>query len=394
MRLNATTVARSKPKERPYKLTDGKGLYLYVKPNGSKLWRLDYSENKVRRTISLGPLESLSLAEARDLREDLRRGLRKGDSPKLAVRRREVDERLMKGESLNEVIGEFLARREEDGLAPLTLERNAYILDRASKVLGNIPIREVRPADVLDYMKALEAAGKLEVARRTRVLLGQVFRYAITQLKTETDPTLILRGATKAPKNHPIPAITDERGFGTLLRKIECYDGTPPLINGLKLLALTFVRPSELRYATWDEFDLKGCAWNIPAERMKMRKPHSVPLSRQAMAILAEAKSSSRGSKYVLPQWSQPTKPLSKTAFNEALRRMGYPVGAVTAHGFRSSASTILNKRQFDRDLIEMQLAHVSNNVTRSIYNRYDYWAERSGLMQAWADIIDELCRS
>ena len=186
-------------------MTDGEAVLLSLRQaeRVEALGVIDYSENKVRRTISLGPLESLSLAEARDLREDLRRGLRKGDSPKLAVRRREVDERLMKGESLNEVIGEFLARREEDGLAPLTLERNAYILDRASKVLGNIPIREVRPADVLDYMKALEAAGKLEVARRTRVLLGQVFRYAITQLKTETDPTLILRGATKSAEEPP-----------------------------------------------------------------------------------------------------------------------------------------------------------------------------------------------
>ena len=247
------------------------------------------------------------------------------------------------------------------------------------------------PAEILDILRRVELTGRRETARRLRGVIGSVFRYAIVTLRAETDPTTALRGALLAPKVAGRAAITDEDRLGALLVAIDDYDGWPAIPAALKLLMLTCVRPGEVRGAVRSEFDVDKAVWRIPAERMKMRRPHEVPLSRQALAVLADVWPLSDNGGLVFPSIRSTQRPLSDNSFNAALRRMGYTKDEVTAHGFRVTASTILNSRGFDPDVIEAVLAHQDSNAIRRAYNRASYWDQRVVLMQQWADLLDGL---
>ncbi|MCP4408582.1 MAG: site-specific integrase, partial [Gammaproteobacteria bacterium] len=240
-------------------------------------------------------------------------------------------------------------------------------------------------------LRRIERSGRRETARRLRGTIGSVFKYAIVTLRAESNPTIPLHGALLPPKVVGRAAIASEREFGKLLQTIDEYDGWPTITAALKFLALTCVRPGEVRLATRSEFDLKSAVWSIPPERMKMRQPHDVPLSKQALAVLNDIWSFSDGSELVFPSIRSKQRPVSNNAFNASLRRMGYSKEEVTAHGFRVSASSILNSRGYDPDVIEAVLAHQDPNPIRRTYNRASYWERRVALMQEWADLLDEL---
>jgi integrase len=252
------------------------------------------------------------------------------------------------------------------------------------------PIADIMPIEVLDVLKRIEKSGRRETARKLRGAIGGVFRYAIVTLRATNDPTVPLRGALLQPNVEHRPAITDERELGMLMSTIDDYDGWPTLRATLQLLALTMTRPGDVRGMRRSEIDFEKALWRIPAERMKMRRPHDVPLSQQALEILRDIWPLSDHGDLVLPSIRSIHRPLSENAMNCALRRMGYQKDEMTSHGFRATASTILNERGFDPDVIEAALAHQDKNYIRRAYNRSTYWPQRVNLMQAWADMLDE----
>ena len=256
--------------------------------------------------------------------------------------------------------------------------------------LTHRPIAEIAPIEVLDVLKRVEKSGRRETARKLRGAIGSVFRYAIATVRATSDPTAPLRDALLKPKVKHRSAIIDEREFGTLMISVDEYDGWPTLRAALQLLALTMTRPGEVRGMRRSEINFETAVWHVPAERTKMRRPHDVPLSRQALAILREIWPLSDYGELVLPSIRSIKKPLSENAMNSALRRMAYTKDEMTSHGFRSTASTILNERGFNPDVIEAALGHQDKNAIRRAYNRATYWPERVKLLQTWADMLDE----
>ncbi len=285
---------------------------------------------------------------------------------------------------------EHLKNLEESGTAKSTMTKNRwYLLDLASP-LANLPITEITAAEILSLLKKIEKSGRRETARKVRGSIGSVFRLAITTLRATNDPTFPLRRALLRPNVQHRPAITDEVKLGALMVAIDEYDGWPTLRAALQLTALTMTRPGEIRFMRRSEIVWPKAAWQIPAERMKMRRPHDVPLSKQALAILRDIWPLSEGHELVLPSIRSPLKALSENAMNSALRRIGYTKDEVCAHGFRSSASTILNERGYDGDVIETALAHQGRDAVRAAYNRAKYWPQRTKLLQDWADLLDQ----
>lgn len=391
MSLTDLAVRKAKPREKPYKLSDSGGLHLAVQPGGSKLWRLKYRFAGKEKLLALGPYPLVSILEARNKREIAKKQLLDGIDPS---NQRKVEKLAAEAEALitfGVVAKEYIEKLEAKDAAASTLSKTRWLLEDLAKSLTNRPIREITPAEILQILQRIEKTGRLETARRLRGTIGSVFRYAMVTLRADKDPTLPLHGALLAPKVVGRAAITDEKAFGQLLRSIDEYDGWPTITAALKFLALTCVRPGEVRLAARSEFDLKKGIWRIPAERMKMRAPHDVPLSKQALAVLEDVWPLSENFELVFPSVRSPRKSLSEVAFNAALRRMGYTKDEVTAHGFRVSASTILNERAYDPDVIESVLAHQDKNAIRRTYNRAAYWPQRVKLMQEWADLLDEL---
>jgi len=293
------------------------------------------------------------------------------------------------------VAREWIERRTGKGgreVTELTLAKNKWLLETyAIPAFGARPIAEITSREVLAALRKAEAAGKLETAQRLKIKCSQVFRHAIVTGRADNDPTIALRGALKAPetKHHASPK--DPAKIGELLRAIEGYSGHPVTAAALKLSPLLFVRPGELRGARWDEIDLEAAEWRIPAARMKMRTPHLVPLSKQAVKILRELHPLTGSRALVFPSIRTATRPISENTVNAALRRIGYTTDEATAHGFRSMASTRLNEMGWVSDVIERQLAHMERDSVRAAYNHAQYLPERRKMMQAWADYLDAL---
>jgi integrase len=280
--------------------------------------------------------------------------------------------------------------QKESGIAATTLAKNRWMLFNLAAVLTNRPIAEITPAEVLAVLRHVEKSGRRETARKLRGAIGKIFRVAIASLRATTDPTYALRDALAAPVVTHRPAITEERDLGALALAIDEYDGWPTLRAALQFLMLTMTRPIEVRLMRRNEVLWPKATWRIPAERMKMRRVHEVPLSKQALAVLRDTWDLTEGDRYIFPSIRSPLKPLSENALNSALRRMGYGKEEVCAHGFRSSASTILNERGYNRDVIEAALAHQDEDEVRRAYNRARYWPERTKLLQDWGDMLDQ----
>lgn len=388
-RLTDTRIRNARAKDKHYKLSDEKGLYLLVTPTGAKYWRLKYRFATKEKLLSLGVYPAVSLAAAREARDQARTQLRAGQDPsavRKAVRRHQ---RRRLANSFEALGREWL----EDSTGAWSVSHAAAQRQRLERelfpVLGPQPIEEITAADVLDVIRAIEKRGALEIASKTLTAAGQVFRYAVAMGRAASDPTRDLRGALKRRERRHYAKL-DENGMPEFLRKVEEYDGSPITRIAIKLLVLTFVRTGELRGAQWSELDPDGAMWRIPAKRMKVGGDHLVPLSRQALALIEELRPLTGHREHLFPNEHHPRKCLSENTILYALYRMGYR-GRATGHGFRATASTILHEQEWSSAVIERQLAHKDPNVIRATYNRAEHLPERRKLMQHWADYLDAL---
>ena len=385
--LSNAAISGVKPREKPFKLTDGGGLYLLVTPAGKRWWRLKFRVYGREKLLSLGIFPDVSLKEARDRRDDARRDLAKGIDP--SVKRRA--EKLAGGNTFEAVAREWFEK-----FSPHWVEGYSSKVIRRLEIcafpwIGSIPISQIKAPDLLACVRRVEVRGKLGTAHRALQVCGRVFRYAVATGRAERDPSADLRGALppKSEKHHA--SFTDPSSLAGLLRAIDAYDGSTVVRSALRLAPMVFVRPGELRAAEWKEFDLDAGEWRIGAERMKMRVQHIVPLSRQAVAILRELEPVTGAGRFVFPSPRTPMRPLSDNGMLAALRRMGFERGTLTVHGFRSTASTLLNEQGWNPDAIERQLAHSERDGVRAAYNYAEYLPERRKMMQSWSDYLDTL---
>jgi len=385
--LNDTRVRSAKSRDKAFKLSDERGLFLLVMPTGSRLWRLKYRINGREKLISLGAYPDVTLKRAREKRDAARRLIADGVDP--SVQRQA--ERAALAHSFEGVAKEWLELQTKS-LAPETISILSARLDSGLyPYIGSRPIAAITAQEVLTALRRIEARGKHETAHRVRALAGRVLRYAVATGRAQRDVAADLKGALAPVKSKNFASVTDPVRVGELMRAIHSYSGYPVTALALKLAPLVFVRPGELRGAEWSEFDLENAEWRIPGERMKMGEPHLVPLSRQALAILQELQPLARGGRYLFPSLLTRDRPMSDNTINAALRRMGYTTEEQTGHGFRSMASTLLNEQGFAPDVIELQLAHTERNKVRAAYNRAQRLPERRKMMQAWADYLDRL---
>lgn len=287
---------------------------------------------------------------------------------------------------------ELIAKREREGLKEITTGKARWLLSLLAPALGRRPIAEIEPFELLGVLKKIEASGRLETAKRLLAFAGRVFRYAVATARAKRNVAADLQGALVAPKVKNHAAIVQPAGVGALLRAIDGFDGQPVTIWALRLAPHVFVRPGELRQAEWSEIDFDAAVWRIPAHRMKMKREHVVPLSRQAIAILAEAGGLTGNGKFVFPGQRTPKRPMSENTLNAALRRLGYSTDEMTSHGFRSTASTLLNESgKWSADAIERALAHGHSDAVRGAYHRGAHWQERVRMAQWWSDYLDGL---
>jgi integrase len=385
--LTELAIRNAKPREKPYKLKDGGGLFLLVNPDGARYWRFRYQYQGREKLTGLGVYPDVTLKLARERRDEARKLIVSGVDP---VARRRI-EKMAQADSFQAIAEEWISTRKD--VDPGTIQRD---YDRLRKFiypyLGKRPIAAIEAPELLQALRRIEARGTHETAHRTRSVCGRVFRYAIATGRASRDVSADLKGALTPAPTQNLAAITEPRRVGELLRAIDGYQGHPYTALALRLLPLVFTRPGEIRAARWTEIDLGSAEWRIPAERMKKRREHIVPLSRQALAILSELQPLTSGGPFLFPSLLAPReRPMSNNTLNTALRRMGYSKEEMTSHGFRSVASTLLNEQGFSPDVIELQLAHKDRNQVRAVYNRSLRLPERRKMMQDWADYLDRL---
>ncbi|MPZ36425.1 MAG: tyrosine-type recombinase/integrase [Rhodospirillales bacterium] len=389
MALSDLRCRQTRPTTRLQKLSDGGGLQLWIHPTGARWWRLAYRFKGKQKLLALGAFPTISLADARQARDEARRLLAKSIDP-LQAKKDKQQERL---ENTFRILAEeYASRIEQEGRATKTISKTKWLLGFAYPILGDHPIDEIDSPLVLKALRKVEARGRYETACRLRSMISRVFRYAIATGRGRSDPTTALQGALIRPKVTPRPAITEPKALGALLRAIDAFDGQPGTRVALELMALLFPRPGELRAAQWTEFDLDKGLWMIPGPRMKMRRPHRVPLARQAVAVLQRLRQITGENGPLFPSIRTAERPISDGTLNAALRRLGYTKDQMTPHGFRATASTLLNEcGKWHPDAIERQLAHVENNDVRRAYARGEHWDERVKMMQWWANQLDAL---
>ena len=391
MSLTDIKCRNAKPREKAYKLSDEKGLYLYIKPNGSKSWRLKYRFLGKEKSLSIGLYPDVSLSNARNVRDNARKQLADKIDPGLA---KQVSKRSAKEAAENsfEMIAREWFTKYSTKWSPSHGERIFRRLEKdIFPWLGQRPISEITAPELLSALRRIENRGAIETAHRAQQNCGQVFRYAIATGRAERDPSTDLRGALAPTKQKHHASITNPHAIGELLRAFNDYQGHFVTKCALRLAPLLFVRPGELRKAEWSEFNFAEGEWRIPAAKMKMRETHIVPLSTQAIAILKEIRALTGNGQYVFPSIRSNKRPMSENTVTAALRRLGYTKDEMTGHGVRSMASTILNEQGWNRDAIERQLAHAERNSVRAAYNYAEHLQERRKMMQSWADYLDEL---
>jgi integrase len=393
MALTDAKCRAAQPGAKLQKLTDGGGLQLWVQPSGARLWRLAYRFGGKQKLLALGVYPTISLARARQAREDAKRLLANGADPTSEKKRRKQEH--TNAVTFRAIADEYLTKLKREGRADATITKTEWLLAFADADLGNMPIRSVDAPAVLKVLRAVEIRGRYESARRLRSTIGSVFRYAIATTRADADPTYALRGALIRVKATPRAAITDPKALGALLRAIDAFDGQRQTRIALQLMSFLFPRPGELRAAEWVEFDFARAIWTIPAARTKMRRPHRVPLASQVVELLSALQLLSGGRALLFPGMRSPSRPISDNTLNAALRRLGYAKDEATAHGFRASASSLLNEcGRWHPDAIERQLGHVESNDVRAAYARGEHWNERVSMMQWWADNLDGLRRA
>lgn len=393
MALTDVKVRNAKPADKQLKLFDGDGMFLLITPQGGKCWRLKYRYNGKEKLLALGTYPEITLADARQRREDARRLLANGVDP-AAVKKAQKAAIVAESENGFEVVAREWHAKFSGAWSPSHAETTLRRMKAdVFPVLGDRPIGEIKAPDVLAMLRRIEARGALEVAHRVRTVCSQVFRYAVATGRADSDPTVHLKGALPPYKKSHLAAITDPKEVAPLLRAIDGYHGSFVVKSAMQLAPLVFVRPGELRQAEWSEIDLEAAEWNIPAERMKMKIAHLVPLSTQAVTILRELHALTGRGRYVFPCHRSYARCMSNNAVNAALRRMGFNTQEeITGHGFRAMARTILDEVLGVRpDFIEHQLAHAVRDPNGRAYNRTAHLAERRRMMQLWSDYLDGL---
>jgi integrase len=389
--LTDMKVQKTKPKKKPFSIFDGGGLYLFVTPTGGKLWRFKYRFDKKEKKLCFGSYPEISLLDARKRRDDARRILANSIDPN-KIFKVQKQARIEEAETFERIATEWHVR-----FAQTWKPRHAeHLLTRLKRdvfpYLGNRPIKDIKAPELLTVLRRIESRGALETAHRARTICGQIFRYAVATGRAERDPTTDLRGALPPVQTLHRAAITEPKKVGELLRAIDGYQGGFVVQSALKLAPLVFVRPGELRHMEWEEIDFENAEWNIPPGKMKMKEPHLVPLSKQAIEILKELKKLTGESLYCFPSGRSFNRPMSDNAILAALRRMGYEKTEMSGHGFRAMARTILDEvLQVRPDLIEHQLAHAVRDPLGRAYNRTQHLEERRKMMQTWADYLDGL---
>ncbi|WP_281081372.1 tyrosine-type recombinase/integrase [Klebsiella quasivariicola] len=389
MKLNARQVDAAKPKEKAYKLADGAGLYLEVVPSGSRYWRMKYRFNGKEKRMAFGVYPAVSLAQARALRDEAKKKLAEGIDPSFAKK----EEKLVRDVQLNNTFqavalewhGTKVSRWSEGYASDIIEAFNKDIFP----YIGQQPVNEIKPLVLLNVLRRMESRGATEKAKKVRQRCSEVFRYAIVTGRAEYNPAADLTSAMSGHESKHYPFLTVEE-LPDFFKALAGYTGSPLVVLAARLLILTGVRTGELRGAFWSEFDLEKAVWEIPAERMKMKRPHLVPLSTQALEIVQQLKVMTGQYPLVFPGRNDPRKTMSEASINQVFKRIGY-TGKVTGHGFRHTMSTILHEEGFNTAWIETQLAHVDKNAIRGTYNHAMYLEGRREMMQWYADYICEV---
>jgi integrase len=389
--LTTVQIRSLKPAARSFKVPDADGLFLIVQPSGALLWRFRYKVLGHERKLSLGSFPELSLQQARKKRDEARAQLVDGIDPVEEKRQRRIAAELAARTTFGLVAEEYIQKMEREGRSPATIKKARWFLELLDGITKR-PIASVTPHELLDVLKRVERRGHHETALRLRSFAGRVFRYGFATLRTEKNPADILRGALTVPKVKHHAAIIEPKKVGELLRAIEDYQGRPETLHALRIAPHVFLRPGELRQAQRSEIDFADKVWRVPAERMKMKQPHAVPLSRQVLFILRDLRSLARTSEYLFPALHTTKRPLSGNTLNVALRRLGFEHDEMTSHGFRAMASTLLNESGlWHPDAMERALAHGKKDRVRAAYHRGAHWEERVRMAQWWSDYLDQL---
>lgn len=387
MKLSDTAIRGAKPGLKPYKLGDGNGLYLFVTTTGKKYWRMDYRFEGKRKTAAFGVYPDVKLKAAREKCYEVKALLAQGIDPGPQKNSQKLTENTF------EAVAREWFQKQEPGWVLAHSQRVIRRLEKnAFPIMGGKNIDQITSLDLLNVLRIVENRGTVETAHRLRQTCGQIWRYAIITGRAQHDVTAALKDALQPAKSTHMATITDPVYVGELLRAIYGYQGQFITLCALKLAPLTFVRPGELRRAEWSEIDTVNAMWKIPSEKMKMSRPHMIPLSRQALEIIEELRPYTEyRSRYLFPSIRTGKRPMSDNTILAALRRMGYSKEEMSGHGFRAMASTLLHENRWDSHYIELQLSHVERNSVKAAYNHAQYIDERKKMMQWWADYLDEL---
>ncbi|EFD0873163.1 DUF4102 domain-containing protein [Escherichia coli] len=389
MPLNDMQIRRAKPEAKAYTLGDGQGLSLLVEPNGSKSWRFRYRYAGKPKMISLGVYPTITLAEARARRDEARKIVAEGKNPSEVRKEQKLALRIQSENAFEKIAREWHQMKSAKWSAGYASDIIEAFQNDIFPYVGTRPVGEIKPLELLNVLRKIEKRGALEKMRKVRQRCSEVFRYAIATGRAEFNPAADLSSALEVHKSNHFPFLKSDE-IPDFLRALDSYAGSRLVQIATKLLMVTGVRTIELRAALWQEFDLDNAIWEIPAERMKMRRPHLVPLSTQALGFLNELKSMTGNYRYVFPGRNDPNKPMSEASVNQLIKHIGY-AGKLTGHGFRHTLSTILHENGFNTAWIEMQLAHVDKNTIRGVYNHAQYIEDRKKMMQWYSDFIINL---
>ena len=392
-KLKEVTIKQAKAKDKSYRLPDGNGMYLEVMPTGAKYWRFKYRYGGKEKRLALGVYPEVSLGDAREKTRAAKVELAEGNDPGEVRKQTKLVRNVSNANTFDAVAREFIEKRRQESAAPITIEKLEWVLNsKLSPSIGCIPVAEITPLQLLSALRLIEADGLHDTASRAKRVASQVMRYAVSTCRAERDISQDLRGALVVKKAKHRAAITNPKELGGVLLAFDGYSGTPEVKAALRLTPLLFQRPGEIRHMEWAEIDWEQNCWEIPAEKMKMRLPHVVPLSLQSLVIIKGLQPLTGHGRYVFPSARGGGRPLSENGVLAALRTLGYTNDQVTPHGFRATARTMLDEVLGYRvDFIEQQLAHAVKDVNGRAYNRTTHLPERKLMMQAWADYLDQL---
>ncbi|WP_330983225.1 MULTISPECIES: tyrosine-type recombinase/integrase [Enterobacterales] len=389
MKLTATEIKAAKPKDKAYKLSDGGGMYLEVFPNGTKSWRMKYRFGGKEKRVVFGVYPAVTLAEARGKREDAKRILAAGGDPGQAKQADKLAKLMAVSNSFERLAQEWHEHKRPNWSEGYAADIWEYLKKDVFPFIGARAITDIKPAEMLSVLRKMEQRGVLDKLKKTRQACRQIFTYAVITGRAEVNPVVDLASALKAPKQKHFPHLNAEQ-LPEFLRALNDYSGSIVTRNATRLLMLTGLRTIELRASEWVDIDFDKGVWNIPAERMKMRRPHLVPVTSQIKELLEEIYQFTGRGKFVFPGRNNAGKPMSEASINQVIKRIGYD-GQATGHGFRHTMSTILHEKGYNTAWIETQLAHVDKNSIRGTYNHAQYLDGRREMLQWYADYMDKI---